>query len=105
MFDKLREAKDDRALFRRRETDVQQTYLKTQAELARKQNDLAEVRNKIKSRQENSPAVYNYLVGMSEAIRSECRALDVKVHCNYNIIDVTVSLFEMVHVYDCYQIS
>jgi predicted nucleic acid-binding Zn-ribbon protein len=76
---KLREVKDERAYFRRREMDIEQTFTKTEAELARKQKDLEEIRSKIKSRQENSPAVYNYLTGMYEAIRSECRALEEKV--------------------------
>lgn len=76
---KLREAKDERAYYRRREMDIEQSYTKTEAELARKQKDVGELRSKIKSRQENSPAVYNYLTGMYEAVRSECRVLEEKV--------------------------
>ena len=85
----LLDAKDEMHYLKRRETDLQNSYVRCEAEDERKQKDLEEVQDRMHSRKENSPSVYNYLAGMMDTLRRDLLGLNDKMSQMDKQVDLT----------------
>jgi chromosome segregation ATPase len=74
----LQEVREEKMYYRRREKTVKENAIKSEAEIARKRRDIREIQARIRNRQDNSPTVYNYLVGLKESLRDDIHVLESK---------------------------
>ena len=79
MEKKVQDVRDEKRHFKRREATVRQNYVKAEAEVQRKKRDLEEVKGRIRNRKENSPSVFNYLVGIAESVRDDIKRIEGKM--------------------------
>lgn len=76
---RLKRYKEENRFYKKRETDIHDRYLRGEAELQRKKNDLDEVRGKLTSRRQQTTSMNAYLSGMAEALRIEVQATERKL--------------------------
>lgn len=75
----LKRYKEEHRFYKRREADIQDRYVRGEAELARKKNDLDEVRGRLKSRRHQTTSMNVYMGGMAETIRIEVQTTERKL--------------------------
>jgi len=76
----LSASNDELRYFQRREQDVQEGYVKADAELQRKRKDLEEINEKRRDKKLNAPSSYNSLSGMAESVKVEVQGLEDKMN-------------------------